>query len=98
MLSGDCYAARIIRYAAPIANIKAIASISNPVLVYKGEDLASYGFGDPHPFGYDRHDAFQEELENAGLDGGVEYAAPRCPSVDDLLLFHTPDYIDMVSS
>ncbi|MCH7822197.1 MAG: acetoin utilization protein AcuC, partial [Proteobacteria bacterium] len=35
--------------------------------------------------------------ENAGLDGGVEYAAPRCASVDDLLLFHTADYIDMVS-
>ncbi len=71
--------------------------MSDPVLVYKGDDLASYGFGDPHPFGYDRHDAFQEELENAGLDGGVEYAAPRCASVDDLLLFHTADYIDMVS-
>ncbi len=29
--------------------------MSEPVLVYKGDAIASYGFGDPHPFGLDRH-------------------------------------------
>ena len=71
--------------------------MSDPVLVFKGEALASYGFGDPHPFGLDRHDVFQAELADAGLDDGIAYADPGRASVDDLLLFHTADYIDKVS-
>ncbi|TDJ13605.1 MAG: acetoin utilization protein AcuC, partial [Gammaproteobacteria bacterium] len=71
--------------------------MSDSVLVYKGSELASYGFGDPHPFGFDRHDVFQDELESAGFDGAIQYGKPRRASVDDLLLFHTADYIDMVS-
>ncbi len=71
--------------------------MSDSVLVYKGEELASYGFGDPHPFGFDRHDVFQDELEAAGFDGAIQYGRPRRASVDELLLFHTADYIDMVS-
>jgi acetoin utilization protein AcuC len=68
-----------------------------PVLVYKGDELASYGFGDPHPFGLDRHDVFHDELAAAGLGDAIEYATPRSADVDDLLLFHTADYIDKVS-
>ncbi|MDJ0813901.1 MAG: acetoin utilization protein AcuC [Woeseiaceae bacterium] len=71
--------------------------MNQPVLVYKGEALASYGFGDPHPFGLDRHDVFHNELAAAGIDDGVEYATPGSARVDDLLLFHTPEYIDLVS-
>jgi acetoin utilization protein AcuC len=71
--------------------------MSDKVLVYRGKALASYGFGEPHPFGYDRHDVFQNELVHAGLDGWIEYSEPRHASVDDLLLFHTADYIDKVS-
>ncbi len=71
--------------------------MSDSVLVYKGDALANYGFGDPHPFGFDRHDVFQDELKSAGFDGAVKYGSPRRASVDDLLLFHTADYIDMVS-
>ena len=71
--------------------------MSDPVLVFKGEALASYGFGDPHPFGLDRHDVFQAELADAGLGEGIAYADPGHATVDDLLLFHTADYIDKVS-
>jgi acetoin utilization protein AcuC len=71
--------------------------MSEPVLVYRGEGLANYGFGDPHPFGLDRHAAFHDELAGAGLDGGIEYADPGFASVDDLLLFHTAEYIERVS-
>jgi acetoin utilization protein AcuC len=71
--------------------------MSDSVLVYKGSELASYGFGDPHPFGFDRHDVFQNELAQAGLGDGIAYAAPRRASVDELLLFHTADYINLVS-
>jgi len=71
--------------------------MSDPVLVYKGEAIAAYGFGDPHPFGIDRHNVFHRELAEADLDEGIRYEAPRRASVDELLLFHTPDYIDKVS-
>ena len=71
--------------------------MTDPVLVYKGDDLARYGFGDPHPFGTDRHDVFHQELASANLDSGIAFARPRRASVDELLLFHTADYIDKVS-
>ena len=67
------------------------------VLVYRGRQLANYGFGNDHPFGPDRHDAFHAELAGAGLGAAVQYAEPRRASVDELALFHTPEYIDRVS-
>jgi len=67
------------------------------VLVYKGESIAAYGFGDPHPFGTDRHDVFHAELDQAGLGDAIDYGHPRPALVDELALFHTADYIDRVS-
>ncbi|MCH9693127.1 MAG: acetoin utilization protein AcuC [Gammaproteobacteria bacterium] len=71
--------------------------MSENVLVYRGEEIAAYGFGDPHPFGTDRHDVFQKELDRAGLEGAIDYGHPRPALVDELALFHTADYIDKVS-
>lgn len=71
--------------------------MSSTVLVYKGEEIAAYGFGDPHPFGTDRHDVFHAELEKAGLGNSIEYGHPRPALVDELALFHTAEYIDKVS-
>ncbi len=68
-----------------------------PVHVYRGDEIARYGFGDPHPFGTDRHAAFFAELDRADLGEQIHFAHPRRASVDDLLLFHTPEYIDKVS-
>jgi acetoin utilization deacetylase AcuC-like enzyme len=68
-----------------------------PIYVYRGEELASYGFGEDHPFGQDRHAAFHDELALAGLDSAIEYRLPRRASVDELALFHTPNYIDFIS-
>ncbi len=68
-----------------------------PVLVYRGEEIARYGFGDPHPFGTDRHDVFQAELAAEDLGDAIRYEHPRSATVDQLLLFHTPEYIDLVS-
>lgn len=67
------------------------------VLVYRGKEIAAYGFGDPHPFGTDRHDVFHAELEREGLASAVEFGHPRPALVDELALFHTPEYIDKVS-
>ncbi|MBT8107760.1 MAG: acetoin utilization protein AcuC [Gammaproteobacteria bacterium] len=71
--------------------------MSETVLVYKGREIAAYGFGDPHPFGTDRHDVFHAELEAAGLNGSVEFGHARPARVDELALFHTAEYIDKVS-
>ena len=67
------------------------------VLVYKGDEIAAYGFGDPHPFGTDRHDVFHNELDEAGLGDCIDHGHPRPALVDELALFHTADYIDKVS-
>ncbi len=67
------------------------------MFVYKGDALANYGFGDEHPFGVDRHEAFHAELAEANLGTAIRYAEPRRASVDDIALFHTAEYIDHVS-
>lgn len=69
----------------------------SPMYVYRGDALANYGFGDEHPFGMDRHAAFQAELAEADLGAAIQYVEPRRASVDDIALFHTPEYIELVS-
>ena len=71
--------------------------MAQPVLVFKGPAIARYGFGDPHPFGFDRHDVFHEELAALHLGERVRFGATRDATVDELLLFHSADYIDLVS-
>jgi acetoin utilization protein AcuC len=73
-----------------------IPNRESSVLLVAGEQIARYGFGDGHPFGPDRHEAFMRELHEAGLDGRVKRAAPRLATRDELELFHTPEYIDLV--
>lgn len=68
-----------------------------PVLVYRGSALANYGFGNEHPFGPDRHDAFQAELARALPGAALRYGEPRRATVAELKLFHTAEYIDRVS-
>lgn len=70
---------------------------AKPVYVYQGDEIRNYGFGDGHPFGPDRHDVFLAELADADLNGAVEYRGTRRATVDELSLFHTADYIDLVS-
>ncbi|MET0067809.1 MAG: acetoin utilization protein AcuC [Candidatus Thiodiazotropha sp.] len=67
-----------------------------PVTVYFGETLGSYGFGDGHPFGTDRLQAFWKETLKQGLDQKVSIASPRkCPE-EALTRFHTQDYVSRV--
>ncbi len=67
-----------------------------PVYVYKGEALAAYAFGDDHPFGPDRHDAFHAALAQAGLDGALSLREPVSGTPEQLALFHEPEYIRLV--
>ncbi|MDH5649092.1 MAG: acetoin utilization protein AcuC [Gammaproteobacteria bacterium] len=66
------------------------------VCVYYGEALARYGFGQGHPFGPDRLEAFWRQLVQQELNHSVITCTPVMCSDDDLLLFHTPDYIAQV--
>lgn len=67
-----------------------------PVSLYIGEALAAYGFGDPHPFGTDRMQAFYRETVKQGLDKHVHQLTPLQCDEQDLLRFHTPRYIEQV--
>ena len=73
------------------------ANNEQSVFVYKGDEIARYGFGEDHPFGMDRHDVFHSELAGAGLGASIHYATPRRASVDELVLFHSADYIKFIS-
>ncbi len=66
------------------------------VRVYVGEDLARYGFGEGHPFGPDRLDAFWDECKRRGLDKKIDIGTPVQCEEKDLVRFHTQQYIDKV--
>ena len=68
------------------------------VRVYVGEDLARYGFGESHPFGPDRLDAFWNESKRRGLDKRVDMGTPIKCNEKDLLRFHTKEYIDKLKA
>jgi acetoin utilization protein AcuC len=69
---------------------------SSSVAVYVGEALASYGFGEGHPFGPDRMDAFWKRMIEKGLDRRVRVCAPDVASEEQILSFHTPAYLERV--
>lgn len=66
------------------------------VALVSGDEIARYGFGDGHPFGLDRHEAFMRELHQAGLDGRVQRASPRMATREEVEAFHSPTYVDFV--
>lgn len=68
------------------------------IRVYLGPSLASYGFGDNHPFGPDRMDAFWNEAKEQGLDKRVAIAEPCQAAKEAIHRFHTPAYIERVKA
>jgi acetoin utilization protein AcuC len=67
-----------------------------PVTLYFGESLGRYGFGDGHPFGPDRIDAFWQETVKRGLDKQLSIATPKQSPDAPLLAFHTERYLNQV--
>ncbi|MGA9853834.1 MAG: acetoin utilization protein AcuC [Gammaproteobacteria bacterium] len=55
-----------------------------------------YGFGDGHPFGYDRFDAFWQEARSRGIDQHTQSIAARSATHHELEAFHTQAYLDFV--
>jgi acetoin utilization protein AcuC len=67
-----------------------------PVALVAGDKIARYGFGDGHPFGPDRHDAFMRELKSESLDSAVSLLEARPATRDEIETFHTPAFVDLV--
>jgi acetoin utilization protein AcuC len=61
-----------------------------------GQSIARYGFGEGHPLGPDRHDAFMAEVRRRGLDSVLLHLDPHPATQEELEAFHTPEYIEMV--
>ncbi|HVC28836.1 MAG TPA: acetoin utilization protein AcuC [Gammaproteobacteria bacterium] len=57
---------------------------------------ARYGFGDGHPFGYDRFDAFWQEAKSRDIDQHTLPIAARCASHLELETFHAKPYLDFI--
>ena len=72
--------------------------MKSPVRVYIGAALARYGFGEGHPFGPDRMDAFWNEAKRQSLDRKVAIAAPEQAMEEMIHRFHTSDYIERVKA
>ena len=69
---------------------------AHPCCIYLGNKLASYGFGDEHPFGPQRHQVFEQAFIQQTLNNKVDILAPVKADRKTLELFHTTDYIDKV--
>jgi acetoin utilization protein AcuC len=66
------------------------------VLVIADEAIGRYGFPNGHPFGPDRLDAFLAEFHARGLPARCQSLPSRQASEDELLRFHTQEYVDTV--
>ncbi len=67
------------------------------VWVFRDPRIAAYGFGDSHPFGPDRHDAFHAELTASGHAERVRFATAREATRDELMSFHGAEFLDEVA-
>lgn len=72
--------------------------MQNKVGIWLGDELEKYGFGEDHPFGNMRMAAYQDELYKRGLHKHPNYElhSPVCATQEELALFHTPEYIELV--
>lgn len=68
------------------------------VAVYIGEALARYGFGEGHPFGPDRMDAFWKYACELGLDSRAHRYEPVVADEADISRFHTLEYVAKVKA
>ena len=71
--------------------------MSHAVLLIAGPELAAYGFPNDHPFGPDRYAAFMTGLERSRVAPTLERRPPRLATREELLWFHTPEYVERVA-
>jgi len=68
----------------------------NNCCVYLGDELASYSFGDDHPFGPMRHHVFKQAFYEKGLDRKTDVLSPFIADQHTIELFHTHEYVEKV--
>lgn len=66
------------------------------VCVYSGDEIGRYGFGGDHPFCNTRIHAFWDEMHTQDLSFQVRLYDPVKASEEQLLLFHTHEYLTRV--
>ncbi len=71
-------------------------SLQHNCCVYLGDDLASYGFGNDHPFGPKRHHVFEYAFYQQALQEKVDILAPQTTEQSVLELFHSHAYVEQV--
>jgi len=72
------------------------STMSRSTVLIAGQELASYGFPNGHPFGMDRYAAFMAEAQRSASFADLEQRSPRHATRAELEWFHTPAYIDRV--
>ena len=70
--------------------------MSNTTIVYADERLASYNFGEEHPFGPARYRAFYDEFIARGLDQKCVIGKAVAADRSSIELFHTTAYVERV--
>ncbi len=73
-----------------------MASSASGVGVYVGDGLRRYGFGDGHPFGTDRLDAFWNEAIKTDLSKQVQVLEPVICEDGDFTRFHSSEYVEFL--
>lgn len=66
------------------------------VAIVSGPALAEYHFGEQHPFGPHRMQAFVDAMGEQQLDAQVDWLEPVKCHLQSLFSFHLPHYIEMV--
>lgn len=66
--------------------------------IFLGEELARYGFGTSHPFNSNRIYSFWSKFDimNLSKSNQVQKVKPEIAQENDLLQFHSKDYIELV--
>ena len=72
------------------------ASRQAELIVYDDEALARYSFGDNHPFGPARFNAFYQRFVQQHLDQQVAHGKTKQATDEQILLFHTNEYLNHV--
>lgn len=68
------------------------------VAIIAGAELADYHFGEQHPFGPGRHQAFLNAMQREGLSQRVDWLDPSRCAETTLHSFHSKDYIRHVKN
>ena len=67
-----------------------------PTLVMGGEQLSGYGWSGDHPFGLDRHGAFEQAMRKLDFGDAVRFESAPLADMEQLERFHSPEYLEFV--